>query len=102
MKTLRFFGGKCVEAHAPVYPSQILTSFFANVIQHYLGKTPEEISRHARGYAEAIKEWPAPSDMKYGWVLTKASVSADMEIFAAEAEAARKEILSAAKLEKVG
>lgn len=102
MTTLRFSNGKCVEAHAPEYPSAILTKFFENVRKHYLGKTPEEITRHALGYAEVIKDWPAPGDMKYGWALTKNQVRMDMESYAEQAEAARKEQLQNSKLEMTG
>lgn len=88
-EALRFHNGRCIEAHAPVFKSGILTSFFANVIQHYQGKTPTEISRHAREYSAAMLHWPAPSDMPYGWTLTKNVVRMTMEDYAREAEAAR-------------
>ena len=98
---LHFSSGKCVGATAPEYPSAILTGFLANVAKCYIGKTPEEISIHARKWAEAIRDMPAPSDMPFGWALTQASVRADLETYASEAEAARKEILEHSTLEKV-
>ena len=85
-----FANGRCIAAHAPVFQSAILTSFFANVIQYYLGKMPSEISIHARKYSDAMLHWPAPSDMRLGWALTKNVVRMTMDQYADEAENARR------------
>ena len=85
---LHFSDGRCVSASVETFGSETINSFFANVIAHYKNKTPAEIAKHARGYSEAVKDWPAPRDALFGWALLQSSVRLQLDQFADESEAA--------------
>lgn len=83
--SLRFSSGVCVEAHAAEFASATINAFFANVTAHYLGMTPAEIAKHARGMSEAVKDWPAPRDALLGWALMQSCVRMQLDQYAFEA-----------------